>query len=241
MDLVNKASQQVIVADEGAYELDNPKSLINLLPGSLQESLQRIKNHFLSELPPESIRKNISHMKEYKQVNMVRMSFWREYDFAIQSKSKMRMTRIWQDVCFTSSEFYNLFKRDEFAAYIFTRPPKKEARERALLEMCYEQIEGIITADHMNKDGTLNPFIAKIKVDIWDKLNDRVHGGAIKRVSVQSEVKNTNINVDATASAMASMNKVSDLRERLKELKEKTSDIETEGYIIDDDPDAFTE
>lgn len=226
------------VSDEGMYDKDNPKSLYNLLPPTAQESLLRTKNSFLSDLSTESIRRNIRYTPEYRLCQKVRTAFWLEYDNALSANRKMKMTRIWQGLCDSSGQFYSLLKQDHFAAWIFSKPMAKDVRERTLLHFAYEQIEDIIAAPHYNKDGTLNPYTAKIKVDIWKHLDERVHGGALKRVAVQSEQKNININTDISGKDFIEMKKAEELQQRLAELREKTQDleaIETSAKLVDDD------
>lgn len=45
---------QLAIADEGAYDKQNPKSHYNLLPKSMQDALLRTKKSFLNDLSPES-------------------------------------------------------------------------------------------------------------------------------------------------------------------------------------------
>lgn len=234
----HEAAPLAEVADEGMYDKNDPKSLYNLLPPSMQEHLLRTRNSFLTDLSTESIRKNIKNTAEYNLVQKVRVSFWREYDDAQSTGRKMRMTRVWQGVCENSSHFFNLMKKDHFSAFVFTKPISKDVRERVLLNYAYEQIEDILLAQHYNKDGSLNPHIAKIKVDIFKHMDERVHGGALKRVAVQSEQKNYNVNVETTGKEFIEMKKAEELTQRLAELREQTQDlevIETSSRLVDDD------
>lgn len=226
------------VADEGIYDQNNPKSLFNLLSPGMQEHLLRTKNSFLNDLSPDSMRNNIRYTPEYKLVQKIRTAFWIEYDAAQSGNRKMRMTKVWQGLTDNSSQFYNLFKQDHFAAWIFSKPVSKAVREQTILQFAYEQIEDIMCASHYNKDGTLNPYTAKIKVDIWKHLEERVNGGILKRVAVQSEQKNINVNVEANATQYIEMKKAEELQQKLAELREKTQDleaVETSAKTITDD------
>lgn len=244
MNLVPSENHQMIeVADEGIYDQNNPKSLYNLLSPGMQEYLVRTKNSFLNDLSPETIRSNIKYTPEYKLVQKLRTAFWIEYDAAQSANRKMRMTRVWQGLTENSSQYYNLFKQDHFASWIFTKPISKAVREQTILHFAYEQIEDIMCASHYNKDGTLNPYTAKIKVDIWKHLEERVNGGILKRVAVQSEQKNINVNVDASASQFIEMKKAEELQQRLAELREKTHELEaieaSSQTISDDELDQY--
>lgn len=215
------------VAEEGAYDMQNPHSLYNLLPPSFQEHLLKTKNHFLNDLSPESIAKKIRYTPEYQLARKVRHSFWMEYDNAINAGRKMMMTRIWQGVTRSSGEYYNLFEKDYLAVFIFTKPIGKDVRERSLLEMAYEEIEEILTAPNFRKDGSLDAYTAKVKLDIWKHLDERVHGGTVKKVSVTSEQKNYNVNVDTSVKELSDMRRAEDLQVKLAELREQTKELES--------------
>lgn len=217
---------QLAIADEGAYSKDNPRSLYNLLPKSMKDALLRTRNSFLNDLSPESQRKNIRHVPEYKIVRRIRQSFWKEYDNALARNRNMLMTNVWQGICMSSGQFYNLFKQEHLAVFIFTRPPAKEALERAILDEAYEQIEDILTCDHRNKDGSINAFVAKLKVDIFKHFDDRVHGGVVKRVEVKSDVKQVNVNVDTNKDELAEMKRLEDAKKRLEELRAQTPELD---------------
>jgi hypothetical protein len=228
-------NNHLVIAEEGAYSKEDPQSLYNLLPPSMQSHLLAVKNSFLSEASWHTKKNEIDHMIEYPMVRKLRQSFWIEYANAQLNKRKMQMTRIWQGLCPSSGDFYNIMKKEHFAAFIFTKPIAKETQEKALLELAYEQIENILTSSHMFKDKAsgetmLNAAAARVKLDIWKHLEERVNGGIVKQMAIRSEQKNLNVNVETTAKAPIDLNQMRKAEERLAELKEQTRDIETIAY-----------
>lgn len=240
---MEESQHHLEVAQEGAYNKQDPRSLFNLLPPTLQETLLKTQNCFLNDLSDESIRKNIKETPEYKLVRKIRTSFWHEYDNALDTGRKMQMTRIWQGITQNSGEFWRIMKQDHFAVYVFTKPTNKDVQERMLLEMSYDRLEEILSAPVTKKDGSLDAFGAKVIVDLWDKLNERVHGSVVKRVHVQSEQKNLNVNIDATKTDQitSKLTRAEDLNKRLMELKEQTKDIEAISYVIEEDDEPRTD
>lgn len=229
----------LIISDEGAYDKENPKSLYNLLPPSHQEHLLRVKNSFLNDRSEYMKKKEIKHTLEYPLVRKLRQSFWAEYDDALKNKRKMMMTHVWQGLTVDAQEYFNLMKKDHFAAYMFTKPIQRETQERALLELAYEQIEQILMADHNTKDGVINHYAAKLKVDVWKHLDERVNGGVIKQIAMRSEVKNTNtntnVNIEATATNVNDFKRAEELNKKLAQLREQTKDIEVISYVLEED------
>ena len=179
-------------------------------------------------------------MKEFKQARAFRQSFWKEYNFAIDGHRKMQMIRVYQGISYSGNEFYELIDKPHFAAFIFDKPIKQDMAERELLEMATGNMYTILSASPLNKDGTLNPFIAKVQIDLYKQLDERVQGGIIKQISQKTENKTvtTNVNVQATpvqAIQMEELRKMEDLSEKLRELREKTKDIEAMSRVVEED------
>lgn len=241
-------SDPLELTDEGAFDKSNPRSLINLLPSSIQESLERCQNQFLQDQSQESLRKNIAHMKEYGLVKSIRQSFWMEYNKALETGRRMRMTRVWEGITSCSGEFYQIMKKDHFAAFIFTRPMKQDVAERELLELATARMFNILEASPYRKKKNpetkewedtpeLDALTAKVQIDLFKHLDERVQGGIIKQVATKVESKTTNININQETKTLdaSQFKKMEELTARLAELREKTQDIESTAYIVVDD------
>lgn len=180
-------------------------------------------------------------MKEYKDARAFRQSFWKEYTFAVDGGRKMQMTRVYQGVTPRGGhDFYEMIDKPHFAAFIFDKPIKQDMAERELLELATANMFTILSASPLNKDGTLNPFIAKVQIDLYTRLDERVQGGIIKQISQKTENKTvtTNVNVSATpiqAIQMEELRKREDLTARLMELREQTKDFETSSRVVEED------
>jgi hypothetical protein len=232
--------RQIEVVDEGAFSKENEKSLFNLLPPSMKEALQATKNCHLNTLSPESIRKNISHMDEYKTLRLLRHAFWKEYENALATDRAMRMTHIWQGITASSGQFYNMMKREEFALFIFIKPVKQEMEERYLLSLSMERMEDLLSAkcveEITDKDGKKHRVItdakgAKVQLELYKHLDERVQGGVVKQVNVKSEQKSLNLNVnqDTKTINVNDFSNMNEINAQLMELREKTKDI---GHIV---------
>lgn len=231
--------RELTVADEGAYDKSNPTSLINLIPPAIQEHLLRSKNFFLNDLSADSLRKNIKNTPEYKQVRYLRQSFWLEYSRAISGNRKMQMTRVWQGISESSGDFYNIMKKDHFAAYIFTKPMKQEVAERELLEIATEQMMEILSAPHLKKDGSLDAFAAKVKLDLYRHLDERVQGGIIKQVATKIDQRNLNVSVTdkgQVGQVLGQFALPEEVQRELESLKAQEAEfdgaIETTGHVV---------
>jgi hypothetical protein len=239
--IMSQEDVQLEIAEEGAFDKENRKSLINLLPPSMRECLELSKNSQLNELSPESIRKNISHMDEYKTLRQLRASFWKEYESALVADRGMYMTRVWQGITASSGQFYSMMKREEFALYIFTKPIKQEMEERFLLSLSMERMEDILNAqcvtDYKDQDTgktykvITDPKGAKVQLDLYKHLDERVQGGVVKQVNVKSEQRSLNVNqnIETKTIHVNDFSKMDEINAQLVELREKTKEI---GYIV---------
>lgn len=235
-------STPLVIADEGAFDKANPTSLYNLVPPSVQEALERSKNKFLHDQSPESLRRNIRHTTEYETVRRVRQSFWLEYNRAIDAGRKMQMTRVWQGITLSSGEFYNYLKHEHFAAFILTRPVVQEVAERELLELAHYRMREILEVSPIDEDGNLNPYAAKVQIELYKHIDERVQGGVVKKVSVQSEQKNLNVNINQEQITLQpdQFKKMEEIQQRLAEIEEQTRDIDATAYIPEDTDNVVT-
>lgn len=237
---VSLEERNLTIVDDGAFDSENPQSLVNLLPESIKENFKQVQNHFLQDLSDESLRKNIRHTKEYKLVRKLRQSFWLEYNHAVEAGRKMQMTRIWQGITINSGEFYSVMKKEHFAAFIFTRPLAQNIADMELLEMGTKRMYDILRASPYRLDSEgkptkeLNPSTAKVQIDLFKHIDERVRGGVIKKVQVQSDQRSLNVNVtqDNTARPVTiqpidlhTLKLAEDLTRELTDLRERTRDI----------------
>lgn len=224
---MDESSKEVVIAQEGAFDPNNPKSLFNLLSSTYQEHFTRVKNSFLGDTSEWVRIKEIKHLTEFPLIRKLRQSFWIEYDNAVKGDRKMNMVNVWPGICITLDGFHDIMEKDHYAAFIFTKPTAKDAKEKALLEFAYEQIEKILAASHLTKDGLMNHGAAKLKIEVWKHLDERVHGGVVKQVRVQSDQRSLNVNVTKTElPTNTDLNRAEELTERLKELRDQTRDLE---------------
>ena len=234
-----------IVEQDGIYDKENPRALINLLSPSIAECLEGTKNFFLHDLSDESIRKNISHMREYPMLTKLRQSFWLEHQRVQDNgRAKMENSRVWQGITASSGEFYNLMKRPEFAAYVFTQPVGMEVRNLAMAETGFQRMMEIMSVSAVEYDETtgrpikVNDKLARVQLEIWKHSDERLQGGALKRVSVQSEQKNLNVNVNQDSVNIthkldiAQFQNPEEIRKKIAELRSQIPDIDIETTAI---------
>jgi hypothetical protein len=240
----------VEVTDDGAYDRSNPKALINLLPPTMQSALDGTRNFFAHDMSDESIRKNIAHMREYPMLQKLRQSFWLEHQRVMDTdRARMEMTRVWQGITTNSGEFYGLMKRPEFAAFVFTQPVAIEVRNLALADTGFQRILEIMSVsaveyDAHGKPTKVNDKLARVQLEIWKHADERLQGGVVKKVSIASEQKNLNVNVNQDNLSIthkidpAAFINADEIRKKINELKSQLPDFETTSTVVEEDSDT---
>lgn len=256
-------STALAIAENGAYDKDNPKSLYNLLPASMQSALDGAKNFFLHDLSDESIRKNISHMEEYPVLQKLRQSFWLENNRVLEhGKNRMEMTRVWQGITNRSGDFYNIMKRPEFAAFVFTQPIQAEVKNHIIEDLGYQRMVEIMSVSAVkearDKQGNLmkdsegnvvkvvDSQLAKVQLEMWKHADERIQGGTVKKVQVTARQENLNVHVNQESVThthkIEEFEKYEQIQQRLADLRNKVQggsiSVDAEYASIEEDEDT---
>jgi hypothetical protein len=193
----------------------------------MQDNLEGARNLFLHDLSDNSIRKNISHMREYPLLIKLRQSFWLEHQRVQDNgRAKMENTRIWQGITHDGKEFYQLMERPEFAAFVFTQPVAMEVRNLSLAETGWNRMMEIMSISAVEncpvtgKPNKVNDKLARVQLEIWKHSDERLQGGALKRVAVTAEQKNLNVNVNHESKTVTHQLNVQDFNNP-EEIKKK--------------------
>ncbi len=233
---------ELTVTDDGAYDRSNPKSLINLLSPTIADCLIGTRNFLAHDLSDESIRKNISHMREYPMLQKLRQSFWLEHQRVLDAdRARMEMTRIWQGICESSGAFYAIMKRPEFAAYVFTQPVAMEVKNHAMADLAWTRMMEIMGVSAIAADGKVNDKLARVQLEVWKHADERLQGGAVKRVAIDSVQKNLNHNLNENnvtithRTDVASFSNPEEIRARIEELKKQIPDIDATATVVVED------
>lgn len=199
----------------------NPHSAINISPSVVAQAISAIPDDYFSMTPAElakEFRKDrVGYTKETEIEEKLRISFWREYDRAVDTGQKMQNERICSGVC-TVSYFAKVLRSSYRAAYICTPPDDYLTTMQELLTIGLDQLRDILLLPHVDDQGRPLPRMADVKMRIIDSITARVKGAVISRVETR------NLNLDITADQQKPLTEVSKLTDpdeidrRLKEL-----------------------
>ena len=200
----------------------NPQSAVNLCPNAIAKGIEAIPDEFFSmradELA-EKFRQGRKYNKETEIEEKLRISFWREYDRAVDNGQNMSLERICAGVCHVNA-FRKIASNSYRLAYICTPPEDYVTTMQELLAIGLEQLRDILLQPHVDPETNIpNPRMCDVKMRIVDSITLRVKGSVASRI----ETKNLNLNVeaDATKRPVTEISQLTDPKEidrRLNEL-----------------------
>lgn len=221
-----------------------PTSLAALLPEKLVSRLLELlaPDHEAMTLLPdeEQLTDHLDKKYGYKRPGAderLRVSFWMEYERALNQGDRMIVGNIHNLVCDERS-FYRVFlARSAPAIFLCSRPTEYQAHVRELLGHGLRQLRKILDMPVEDpKTGKLNMKMLELKTRITAMMDMRVHGAPTQKV------QQLNLNVDAGKKEMAAMvSKVAKtgdmlaIRQRLKELEDlekKAADSVMEPEVV---------
>lgn len=187
-DVISEAPQRFadIVASEEEVEADYHVQLIGLLKKNrsehLSNSIQR-NSEILTQHSADEIRRQ-ARVTDTDQ--LLRHSFWEEVKNAENEGRKLKESNVWHGIC-TTRYWDKVVRTDEWKmAYILTPTRDRFLIQKAAYNQGLENLLRIVNADPFKrKQGgskELDPRIAKVVLEAYKILDERLHGQAVQRV-----------------------------------------------------------
>lgn len=177
-----------ISTDRAIADLENPQSLIYLVPPDIAKEITLLDQKLL-EMSEEELDERFPDPTA--SVMQVRRLFWLEFDRAIDNRQKMDMSRCYSGVV-SRPGFMRMMTTSRQLAWIIN-PPKEYLNEiEDLHYVGLRQIREILKAPVKLPNGMLDPKIADVKLKAWAMLDLRLKGGYISRSLQINHNTNTN-------------------------------------------------
>lgn len=216
----------------------NPHSLLNLLDNSpkFSRNLVLAQNSKYADCTDEQFRAHFGHDKQFKNMRLLRLSFWNEHEQACRQNRKMNLTNVFSGIC-SAITFNRYINEMLYVAYMTTRPVKLSLVQQDLIYLAYQQMEDILSMNHIDSRGNPDTKLIREKLNILKNLEDRHSGGVIERKQVQQETR-----IVAGVEGTDKLKNEDEYRRLLKEitdLKEKLgpdalADIEVAAFKVVD-------
>jgi hypothetical protein len=165
----------------------------------------------------------------------VRTALWREIQTALNTNSKIRMTNVYSGIC-TYGKFASMCNSLDKVAFLMMPAVSYETKTESLLNMAVSRYEELLTMsittkkkvivsmtkDERGKDkleyelqDVIDPFRAKLLLDVIKNLEERVKGASVQR---SVNIHESNKDVEGTYKDLTDMTLIN---EKLKMLEDK--------------------
>lgn len=191
---------------------DDPRAIINLVPKKIQNAIWDLYNdheHLTNLSEQEFLKEN----KTSQNMDMMRLSFWREYNRAQDSCGKMITKNIYGPVMSADTFYEKFLSKPINVAWMLIPPDEYQLALETYLSHGRQALREILTANKFNEDGTLNVQVAKVILQAYALIDNRIHGSAIQRI----EQKTATISMTNPESEVSGSQE--ELRKELEELR----------------------
>jgi hypothetical protein len=227
-DQIVKEIETGYARPEGGYSIydrDNPYSVYNLL-----ENNKEIQGE-LEKIPPEIQNLTFKELETKVQPDLLdrqlRVAFWKNYLFCCDNKKYISVGGITAGLCSKNTFIYRMRKNPLFLPFIlFPIADYKKAMEE-LLDRSIREMQDILELPLRDRNGKPNVALAKLKLDVFEKLDVRLKGSVIQRVQIHQKTEMVKEELKQTRSVDDIEKEIKLLEKEIKKLPEakKNPDI----------------
>lgn len=199
--------------DLEVIDRDNPRSIFNLVPKSVQTAILKVPGEMFGAGEEE-----LRPLVKQTSWSRMRINFWSEYNRAQMVSGPMKMTNVFGGVCSVGTFDKLVAHEPGFIAWLLCPPTDYMLAVDEGLNHGMDQIREILSMDNykLDKAGQRIPNVSllSLKVKIVEMLDERKHGAIVQKLDVNSRTLSVNIQSD------------SGQEESLEEIQKRIKDLE---------------
>jgi hypothetical protein len=199
-------SNDVVISAE-QKEMDFDEQVLTVLTND-QEPLKRAVTKCSENLTNKSEKVILEAANPTQVDQLLRISFWEELTNALTEGRKISERAIYNGVC--SHNYWNRLRdvdEDKFT-YILIPIKSYSRTNKLLLTLGQECLINILNADpYIKAQGSgnkkvLDPRIAKVQLEAYKMVEERIYGKAVNRIQTHNTNENTPSNANDTIDAL---------------------------------------
>tara|TARA_Y100000296_G_C5180060_1_gene263714 strand:+ start:34274 stop:35080 length:807 start_codon:yes stop_codon:yes gene_type:complete len=204
---------------DGLFNKSNPYNLWRLWPSTAYKEHIDSASAFMEEYSFEEIQKKAKEeltKEDLKLLDVLKVTFWYEYDIAIESKRELAFTRIFFGQC-GRMKFNRLTKNPLAFSYMLFRPQNDEVKLKTVINRGYSRLLEVLDMDIVDFKGRPNIQLIKEIREIYKMADMRLNGGIVQKLH------QTSLNVNADKGQIPQLNELTDeqIEQKLIELQQK--------------------
>lgn len=170
---------------------DGPGTILSMVSEGLAQAIQRVPADLI-----DMDEKELAQLTPYKKFTPVdvklRISFWKEYQRAMNKNKKILNSKIFTGIC-TGRYFYDFFLQNKArVAYMLKPLPSDERMFEELGFLAVEKLRELLTMDFYDDDGKPNSKTAAVVYKAVELSLNRAHGALLQVI----HQKNINLNMN---------------------------------------------
>lgn len=213
---IDIAPQQVVglpapreeLQQDANFDLENKKSMINLVPKYLREYavvlpqkyFEMTEDELKRECFPTVVTVDGAQICEATdEARRLRLSFWDEYDRACRYGEKMEMTRVTSGICGQSWFNKKFISNQKLLAWMLTPPSGYVALLSDILELSGRRLLEIVKLPlERDAKGNWDTKLMTLQKSIYERADNRLKGAIAQIFNQTVDQRNLNVNVQAT-------------------------------------------
>lgn len=200
------------------FNLSDEHHFINLIPDSFREAVLKIPPYFL-ELSEKDLIKEVYGDTPNEIDTLIKMEFWDLYEANFEAKKPITMRALIKGTC-DERTFRSLLTESGRVAYIIRQPTKLQNRIKYAHSFAVNEMIKLLTEPEPinTRTGVPDAKLKQLKFQIYQYLDQRLHGSLIQRMQVEQKTLQVNIDGNTTTNTTKPQT-AEELEARLKEVE----------------------
>lgn len=214
------------------FDEHNPYSLVRLVESDkLKECFYRLK----SECPEMLYADEIDKERKAKPTNLVarlRLSFWDEYERAIQTKSRIKINGFVRAHCDRAYFYDVIMTNNMWMVYIITPPRKYELTMRQILDKANQSLLEILALPLVDENGRPDKTVIAAHLKIQLMADNRVKGSVAQKLQIQQHIVSQQLPPEDEVYERFTLKQLDALQEKIdsnKETKKLLAQLEADS------------
>lgn len=195
--------------DDHNFDVENPRSMINLLPKVLRDYAVLVPQEFFEMTEDQLKLACFDTGVAFDEARRLRLSFWDEYDRAARYDSgKMDMKNITGGICAHMYFLKKYVTNQKWLAWMLTPPTGYIAALTDIHEISLRQMLAIVQLPLERDDkGRWDVKLMNLQKSIYERADARLKGAIaqVQQISQTVDQRNVNVNIAATPSQAKGM------------------------------------
>lgn len=213
---------------EQAFDLANPRALINIVPTYFQNAMKSMPAELL-EMGIEDLEKMKPIQEVVDKLDMLRTSFWLEYNRSQKTRTPMSMYSVFSGICYPA-DFKKYYVSNSYKLlYIITPPKDYTMIQHIILQKAMDQELRILRMPTIkpifNKEGEqvgeeVDSKLLQVQQKIAESMRNRLMGMPVVRSMQINQNFNHNQAADSAGPNLSELTQ-DDLQKLVDTLKKK--------------------